>query len=74
MPNPALTLTTLGALAVALMIPFSPLGAWFGFQTPSATVNLTLAAIVGIYLLCAELVKPYAILGALTVQRRLSAR
>ena len=74
MPNPALTLTTLGALAVALMIPFSPLGAWFGFQTPSATVNLTLAAIVGIYLLCAELVKPYAILGALTVQSRLSAR
>ena len=58
------------ALAVALFIPFSPFGGWFGFETPSAAVNLTLAGIVVIYLLCAELAKPYAILGALTVKRR----
>ena len=37
---------TLGALAVALAIPFSPLGALFGFQIPSTPVMLSLAAVV----------------------------
>ena len=63
-PNPALTITTLGALAVALAIPFSPLGAWFGFQPPPADVTATLAAIVLVYLACAELLKPLATNGA----------
>ena len=29
-PSPVLTISTLGALALALAIPFSPLGIWFG--------------------------------------------
>jgi len=61
MPNPVLTISTLGALTVALAIPFSPLGAWFGFQTPPPLVIAALGGIVVVYLVCAELFKPLAI-------------
>jgi len=60
-PNPILAASTLGALFVALAIPFTPLGALFGFQPPPLVVNLTLAGLVALYLLAAELVKPLAI-------------
>ncbi len=60
-PNPVLTLSTLGALALALAIPLSPLGAWFGFQTPPLMLSASLAGIVVAYLVCAELIKPLAI-------------
>ena len=65
MPNPVLTITTLVALAVALAIPFSPLGEWFGFQDLPTPVAIALAGIVVVYLVCAELFKPMAITGAL---------
>jgi Mg2+-importing ATPase len=61
LPNPVLALSTLGALAVALAIPFSPLGALFGFQIPATPVMLVLAGIVAAYLTCAEILKPLAI-------------
>ncbi len=61
MPNPVLVVSTLGALALALLIPFSPLGAWFGFRTPPALVTLALAGIVVVYLVCTELLKPLAV-------------
>jgi Mg2+-importing ATPase len=63
MPNPWLAGSTLGALAVALAIPFSPLGAWFGFQVPPIHVTLALVGIVAAYLTCAELLKPLATRG-----------
>ena len=56
-PNKVLTISTLGALAVALVVPFSPLGGWFGFETPPLMALLTLAAIVLTYLVCAEWIK-----------------
>jgi Mg2+-importing ATPase len=56
-----LSITTLGALAVALTIPYSPLGALFGFQVPPAQVTLVLAGLVALYLAAAELIKPLAI-------------
>ena len=59
-PNPVLTITTLGALLVALAIPFSPLGPWLGFEVPSARVLVSLAAIVVAYLVCAEAMKRLA--------------
>lgn len=59
-PNPVLTASTLTALAAALAVPFSPLGRWLGFVTPSPTTTLALAAIVAAYLVCAEAVKPLA--------------
>jgi Mg2+-importing ATPase len=60
-PNRVLTISTLGALAVAMAIPFSPLGAWFGFRAPPMMVTLALLAIVVVYLAAAELLKPLAI-------------
>jgi Mg2+-importing ATPase len=69
MPNRVLTLSTLAALAVALAIPFSPLGAWFGFKTPPPLVTLALAGIVVVYLVCAELLKPLAISAAVLQPR-----
>ncbi len=61
MPNPWLAASTVGALLVALAIPFTPLGALFGFQPPPAQVTLVLAGLVVAYLVAAELVKPLAI-------------
>jgi Mg2+-importing ATPase len=61
MPNPVLTISTLCALALAMAIPFSPLGAWFGFRTPQPVVTLALGGLVIAYLTCAELIKPLAI-------------
>jgi Mg2+-importing ATPase len=58
--DPLLAATTLGALGVALAIPFSPLGEWFGFRAPSAGQFLALAAVVAAYLTCAELLKGVA--------------
>ncbi|MGZ6014026.1 MAG: cation transporting ATPase C-terminal domain-containing protein, partial [Caulobacteraceae bacterium] len=61
LPNPWLAASTLGALAVALAIPFTPLGVLFGFRAPPWNVTLTLAGLVALYLIAAELVKPLAI-------------
>jgi Mg2+-importing ATPase len=59
-PNRWLVFSTLGALAVALAIPYSPLGPLFGFQPPPGRVTLMLAGLVGLYLAAAEAIKPLA--------------
>ncbi len=69
MPNRLLAITTLGALAVALIIPYSPLGAWFGFTAPSRLLTAALVGIVATYLVCAELLKPFAIAGSTRVSK-----
>jgi Mg2+-importing ATPase len=63
-PHPVLTISTLSTLAVALFIPYSPLGDWFGFRAPSASLTVALAAIVVVYLVCTELIKPLATMGS----------
>ena len=65
LPNPVLTITTLMALALALAIPFSPLGEWFGFRDLPPHLAIVLGGIVAVYLVCAELFKPLAITGGL---------
>ncbi len=60
-PHPALTLTSLGALAVALALPFTPVAAWLGFRPPPAPVLLALSAVVAAYLVSAEVLKRWAI-------------
>jgi Mg2+-importing ATPase len=62
-PNRWLVASTLGALAVALAIPFSPLGSLFGFQPPDTFITLVLVGLVATYLAAAELIKPLAIRG-----------
>ncbi len=61
LPSPGLAASSLLALAGAMVLPFTPAGAWFGFRTPPP---MTLAAIGGVmilYLVAAELLKPWAI-------------
>ena len=59
-PNPLLTATSLGALAVALAIPFSPLAGWLRFQAPGALALAMLVGLVVVYLACAEAIKGWA--------------
>jgi len=60
-PNPVLVASTLAALAVALVIPLSPLGRWFGFVSLPPALLAAMAGIVVAYLVLAEFIKPFAI-------------
>jgi P-type Mg2+ transporter len=60
-PDPVLTSSSLIALAVALLLPLSPIGSWFGFVVPPPPVLGGIGILVAIYLVCAELVKPFAV-------------
>ena len=60
-PHPALVISSLGALAVALALPFTPLAPILGFQAPAPPVLLALGAVVLAYLISAELLKRWAI-------------
>jgi Mg2+-importing ATPase len=60
-PDPALAASSLIALLVAMVLPFTPLGAWFGFVAPPPIVMAGIAFLVVVYLACAELLKPFAI-------------
>jgi P-type Mg2+ transporter len=42
-------------------VPFSPIGAWFGFRPPPIEVTASIGLLVVAYLICAELVKRWAI-------------
>jgi Mg2+-importing ATPase len=60
-PRPILAVTSLGALAVALALPFTPVAHWLGFQTPPLAMTGGLIGIVAVYLVSAELLKRVAI-------------
>jgi len=60
-PHPALTTSSLVALAVAMVLPFSAVGAWFGFESPPPEVLAAIAGLLVVYLVAAELMKPLAI-------------
>ena len=59
-PRPLLTVSSLCALGAAMVLPFTPVGRWFGFEAPSLPIVLGLGAVVVIYLTCAELLKRIA--------------
>jgi Mg2+-importing ATPase len=61
LPRPALIVSSFIALAVAMALPFSPLGGWFGFVLPSPFVLIAIFGLVLAYLVSAELLKPWAI-------------
>jgi Mg2+-importing ATPase len=69
-PDPVLTASSLIALAVALTLPLTPLGGWFGFVAPPPAMLAGIGVLVAVYLVCAELVKPFAVRSA---QRRRTA-
>ena len=61
LPRPIFVATSLGALLVALAIPFTPLAQWLGFQTPPMAMTGAIMGVVAVYLVCAELLKQTAL-------------
>ena len=61
LPRPALAASSLVALIVAMVLPFTPIGGWFGFETPPLIMLVGIGIIVIIYLVSAELLKPLAV-------------
>jgi Mg2+-importing ATPase len=60
-PDPVLSASSLIALLVAMVVPFTPVGTWFGFVAPPPLMMAGIALLVVVYLACAELLKPFAI-------------
>ena len=60
LPSPALAVSSLLALVAAMVLPFTPAGAWFGFHAPPVMTLAAVGIIVALYLISAELLKPLA--------------
>jgi Mg2+-importing ATPase len=58
-PGVALTVGTVGSVTVGLVLPFTPLGAWFGFTPLPLGFLAILAVMVVIYLALVELGKSF---------------
>lgn len=56
-PHPALVATSLAALALAVLLPYSPLASWFGFVPLPSDVAGALALVTAIYLIAVYGVK-----------------
>jgi Mg2+-importing ATPase len=56
-PHPALAASSLGIVFVAVALPFTPAGAWFGFVPLPAEIVAVLAVITAAYLVVVESVK-----------------
>ena len=56
-PYPLLAITSVGVVGVAIILPFTTLGRWFGFVPPSADFLLAIGGLVATYLLLAQGVK-----------------
>ena len=61
LPRPMLVASSLGALLVAMALPFTPVAVWFGFVAPPLQVMGALWLVVIAYLILAELLKKTAI-------------
>ena len=53
-PHPLLATTSVVVVVLAVVLPFTPLGSWFGFVPPSATFLLAIAGLTVSYLLLAQ--------------------
>jgi Mg2+-importing ATPase len=61
LPHPVLAASSLIALVVAMTLPFTPVGSWFGFVAPPPVMLAAIGLLVLAYLGCAELLKPLAV-------------
>jgi len=61
LPNPALTASSLIALVVAMALPFTPAGHWFGFEAPPPLMLAGIGLVVIVYLISAEFLKHLAV-------------
>ncbi len=69
LPRPMLVASSLGALLVAMALPFTPLALWFGFVVPPLHLMGALWLVVFAYLMLAELLKKTAIRQTITHKR-----
>jgi P-type Mg2+ transporter len=53
-PHPLLATTSIAVVVLAIMLPFTPLGSWFGFVPPSTAFLLAIAGLTLSYLLVAQ--------------------
>ena len=53
-PHPLLAATSVAVVVLAVVLPFTPLGAWFGLVPPSATFLFAIAGLSVSYLLLAQ--------------------
>jgi P-type Mg2+ transporter len=53
-PHPLLAATSIAVVVLAILLPFTPLGAWFGFVPPSAAFLIAIAGLTLSYLLLAQ--------------------
>jgi Mg2+-importing ATPase len=56
-PHPLLAATAIAIVAVAWILPFTPLAALLGFVAPPLAFLLAIAGLVALYLACAEVAK-----------------
>ncbi|WP_082434276.1 magnesium-translocating P-type ATPase [Devosia sp. A16] len=56
-PHRWLVLSSLAALAVAMILPFTPMASWLAFEAPPPAVLASLAGVVAAYLVAAEYLK-----------------
>jgi P-type Mg2+ transporter len=56
-PHPLLAVTSIGVVGAAVLLPFTPLGIWFGFAPPPLAFLLAIGGLVVTYLLLAQGVK-----------------
>jgi len=57
LPHPLLAVTSLIVVACAVLLPFTPLGTWFGFVAPPTELLLAVAGLTAIYLALVQAVK-----------------
>ncbi len=69
-PHPALTASSLTALGVAMILPFTALGTWFGFVPLPTEILVGIGGVVIVYLTAAELMKRFVIGQRLEPPRR----
>lgn len=62
-PNRALVATSIGALVVAIALPFTPLARLLGFQQPPWLMTTGILLLVLLYLVSTQLLKSFAIGG-----------
>jgi P-type Mg2+ transporter len=53
-PHPLLASTSIAVVVLAVLLPFTPLGTWFGFAPPSALFVLAISGLTVGYLLLAQ--------------------
>jgi P-type Mg2+ transporter len=72
LPHRALVVSSPVALTIAMAVPFSPAGRWFGFEAPPLSMLGGVGILVVLYPVSAELLKGFAVApSAVVVSPRL---